>query len=131
MRSEIKAHIVYLIIQLNNFTVSTHSMYTHENNVPSCLSPQWLCGNSCTWAHEVRLHIVGTYEPKMTTLYIRVFQIVLRGVGGIPALEAANQRIRNTKNVYKEYEIKTKMVQEQWLQLKLKFSLGYNMKIIN
>ena len=28
------------------------------------LSPQWLCGNSCTWAHEVRLHIAGTNEPK-------------------------------------------------------------------
>ena len=25
----------------------------HENNVPSRLSPQWLCGNSCTWAHDV------------------------------------------------------------------------------
>ena len=24
-----------------------------ENNVPSRLSPQWLCGNSCTWAHDV------------------------------------------------------------------------------
>ena len=24
----------------------------HENNVPSRSSPQWLCGNSCTWAHE-------------------------------------------------------------------------------
>ena len=23
----------------------------HENNVPSRLSPQWLCGNSCAWAH--------------------------------------------------------------------------------
>ena len=21
----------------------------HENNVPSRLSPQWLCGISCTW----------------------------------------------------------------------------------
>ena len=27
----------------------------HESNVPSQLSPQWLCGNSCTWAHDVRL----------------------------------------------------------------------------
>ena len=26
----------------------------HEKNVPSRLSPQWLCGNSCTWAHDVR-----------------------------------------------------------------------------
>ena len=24
----------------------------HENNVPFRLSPQWLCGNSCTWAHD-------------------------------------------------------------------------------
>ena len=27
----------------------------HENNAPSWLSPHWLCGNSCTWAHDVRL----------------------------------------------------------------------------
>ena len=27
-----------------------------ENKVPSRLSPQWLCGNSCTWAHDVRAH---------------------------------------------------------------------------
>ena len=25
----------------------------HENNVPSRLSSQWLCGNSCIWAHDV------------------------------------------------------------------------------
>ena len=25
----------------------------HENNVPTRLSTQWLCGNSCTWAHDV------------------------------------------------------------------------------
>ena len=36
----------------------------HENNVPSRLSPQWLCGNSCTWAHDVWSHIAGTNEPK-------------------------------------------------------------------
>ena len=30
-------------------------MCYHENNVPSRLSPQWLCSNSCTWAHDVRL----------------------------------------------------------------------------
>ena len=32
--------------------------------MPSGLLPQWLCGNSCTWAHEVRLHIAGTNKPK-------------------------------------------------------------------
>ena len=30
----------------------------HENNVPSRLSPQWLWGNSCTWAHDVRLYYI-------------------------------------------------------------------------
>ena len=32
--------------------------------------------------------------------------------------------------VYKEYEVKIKMVQDQWLQLKMKFLLGHNMKIV-
>ena len=27
----------------------------HENNALSWLSPQWLCGNSCTWAHDVHV----------------------------------------------------------------------------
>ena len=31
--------------------------------------------------------------------------------------------------VYKEYRHKIKMVQEQWLQLKMKILLGYNMKL--
>ena len=33
-------------------------------------------------------------------------------------------------SVYKEYEIKTKMVQEQGLQLKMEILVGYNMKIV-
>ena len=32
--------------------------------------------------------------------------------------------------VFKEYEIKTKIEQEQWQQLKMLFLLGYNLKII-
>ena len=32
--------------------------------------------------------------------------------------------------VSKEYEIKTKMQQEQWLQLEMLFLLGYNLKIV-
>ena len=35
-----------------------------ENNIPSWLSSQWLCGNSCTGAHDKRLHIAATSEPK-------------------------------------------------------------------
>ena len=30
----------------------------------------------------------------------------------------------------KEYEIKTKMEQQQWLQLKMLLLLGYNLKIV-
>ena len=30
----------------------------------------------------------------------------------------------------KEYEIRTKMEQEHWLQLKILFLLGYNLKIL-
>ena len=32
--------------------------------------------------------------------------------------------------VYKEYEVKIKMVQEQWLWLEIEFLLDYNMKIV-
>ena len=32
--------------------------------------------------------------------------------------------------MFKEYEIKTKIVHEQWLQLKMKFLLGYNLKML-
>ena len=32
--------------------------------------------------------------------------------------------------VSKEYQMKTKMVQEQWLQLKMMFLLGYNLKTV-
>ena len=28
------------------------------------LALQGLCGNSCTWAHDVQLHIAGTNETK-------------------------------------------------------------------
>ena len=32
--------------------------------------------------------------------------------------------------VYKEYEVKTKMVQEQWLQQTIRFLLDLNIKIV-
>ena len=39
-------------------------MWNHQNNVPFQLSPPGPWANSCPWAHDVRLHIVGTNEPK-------------------------------------------------------------------
>ena len=55
------------------FSVSAHSMCTHENNVSSCLLSKWLCGNSSTGADDVRLPIAGTNEPTMTTLHICIY----------------------------------------------------------
>ena len=36
--------------------IHTHThvyLCNYQKNVRSRLSPQWLCGNSCTWAHDV------------------------------------------------------------------------------
>ena len=41
-----------LHIYIDIYVYYIHICY-HENNVLSPLSPQWLCGNSCTWAHDV------------------------------------------------------------------------------
>ena len=35
-----------------------------QKQLPSWLSPQWLCGCSCTWEHKVWLPIAGTNKPK-------------------------------------------------------------------
>ena len=55
-----------LIYQRNTYRHYIEYIYIcyHENNAPSQLSPQWLCGNSCTGAHDVRLHTAGTNEPR-------------------------------------------------------------------
>ena len=34
-----------------------HILYA-DKHFPSRLSPQWLCGNSCTWVHNVRFEPV-------------------------------------------------------------------------
>ena len=39
----------------------------HWNNVHSRSSTQWLCGNSCTWTHDIQLHITGTNSPSVLT----------------------------------------------------------------
>ena len=38
-------------------------IFNHENNVPSWLSPKWLCDNSCNWGHDVHVHHVH-HVPK-------------------------------------------------------------------
>ena len=39
---------IYKWSQVIHDTQSAQYICNHENNVPSRLSPQWLCGNSCT-----------------------------------------------------------------------------------
>ena len=42
----------YIITEIYILNIYIY-IFNHENNVPSCLSRQWLCGNSCTWGHDV------------------------------------------------------------------------------
>ena len=55
---------IHIHIHVSIYAYIYTYIYNHENNVPSQLSPQWICGNSCTWAHDVRLHIASTNEAK-------------------------------------------------------------------
>ena len=40
-------------------------------------SPQWRCGNSCTWAHDVRLHIQHHIQITRQSSYTRQRQFFL------------------------------------------------------
>ena len=51
----------YIIYHVNYIYIYIYIyICNHENQVPSRLSPQWVCVNSCIWAHDLRLHIAGT-----------------------------------------------------------------------
>ena len=36
----------------------------HENNEPSQISPQWVCGNSCAWTHELYIMCPSAELPQ-------------------------------------------------------------------
>ena len=44
---------IYIYIHIYIYIYIYMYIYNHVNNVPFRLSPQWLFGNSCTWAHDV------------------------------------------------------------------------------
>ena len=52
-------------------------MFYHKNNVPSRLSPQWLCDNSFTWANDVWLYIL------LHIIYMTNSSVILLANGGI------------------------------------------------
>ena len=43
------------------------------NNVPPWLSPQWLCGNSCTWTYDVRFR----YIHLCMYIYIYIYACII------------------------------------------------------
>ena len=45
-------YIYHIHIYIYTFIYLYIYICCHESNVPSRLSPQWHCGNSCTWAHD-------------------------------------------------------------------------------
>ena len=49
------SYVIHETQSAQNLTEARWAKYicNHEKNVPSRLSPQWLCGNSFTWAHDV------------------------------------------------------------------------------
>ena len=59
--------MTHRVLKSHKSKMSIIYMYicNHETNVPSQLSPQWLCGKLCTWTHDARLHIAGANEPKI------------------------------------------------------------------
>ena len=68
-------------------------------------------------------------EFKLKLIQYRVFQIMVRDEGGIENFAWWEIFLQSEGN--KEYDIVTKMEQEQWLQLKMLFLLGYILRIVN
>ena len=60
-------YILYVYIYIYYIYIYCHiymHIYVVMKTMCPRLSPQWLCGNSYTWAHDVPLHIAGTNKPK-------------------------------------------------------------------
>ena len=55
-------------------------IYTYINiYVPSRLSPQWPCGNSCTWAHDVGLYMRTTVRHVSKCMSCHKVIVMIRG----------------------------------------------------
>ena len=51
----------HLVLKSHRSKMSIIYICNHENNVSSRLSPQWVCGNSCIWAQNVRRFDIYIY----------------------------------------------------------------------
>ena len=53
------------------YAVYIEYICNHENNVPSRLSPQWLSGSSCTWAHMLIYMLITCINLFSNSVWIR------------------------------------------------------------
>ena len=53
-----------------------NSMFNGVFYVSSRLSPQWLCGNSCMWVCDVRVHIASINELKTADKFSKELIII-------------------------------------------------------
>ena len=60
-----KSIYIYIYIYKYKYIYIYTYNFNHEKDVPSRLLPEWLYGNSCTYAHDLRLYIIDTNEPKI------------------------------------------------------------------
>ena len=63
---------VYIYIYINIYIYIY--ICNHESNMPSRLSPQWLCGSSCIWAHDALGHTL-CFGSLMTTYIYKYMYI--------------------------------------------------------
>ena len=61
---------------------------------------------------------------------IFTIQTFFKAKNNIPQILNINKTKISVTCVYKQYEVKVKMVQEQRIQLKMKFLPGYNIRIV-
>ena len=67
-----KSSVTHRVLKSHRNKTGVIYMYNHENNVPSRLSSQWLCGKSCIWTHGV--HDVH-HVPKCMTCHKAILGI--------------------------------------------------------
>ena len=86
----------------------------HENNVTSRLSPKWLCGNSCTWAHHVRGSTLCVMDhlrpPTYTNIYLYIKVVIT--VHHVPkSMSCHNAIVVTTESAYLE----SKNLSSKWI----------------
>ena len=88
----------------------------HKNNVPSRLSPQWPCGNPCSWAHDVRL---GNYSS--LAYVMAFFSIKLPSIGMFWLRFDKNYRNTTLSSFSKSLSLNFRFLLEQLSSKALKY----------